>query len=71
MILSDIFGSLWRRLKARWPWRRPGASVWGDEPPVILGTCRQCGAVVLQGWHRETAEGLLCRRCASSRDRSG
>ena len=44
-----------------------GLPVWGEGPPTILGVCANCGAVVLQGWHRETPSGLLCQRCASKR----
>ncbi len=54
-------------------WRRPARPrppVWGDQPPVILGICRQCGAVVLEGWQAPAADGLLCRRCHSLTSRS-
>ncbi|MDP3182625.1 MAG: hypothetical protein Q8M54_07380 [Desulfobaccales bacterium] len=57
----------WRRLFLRWPWRRRGLPTWGAGPPTILGVCLECGAVVLDGWHRQVPEGLLCQRCAGKK----
>jgi len=54
----------WRRLRQKLGLGSKGQPVWGQEPPTILGICLHCGAVVLQGWHHETPEGLLCQRCA-------
>jgi hypothetical protein len=54
----------WRRLLQRLGLTSGGQPVWGQGSPTILGICSQCGAVVLQGWHRQTPEGLLCQRCA-------
>ena len=54
----------WRRLRQKLGLGPKGQPVWGQESPTILGICSHCGAVVLQGWHRETPEGLLCQRCA-------
>lgn len=54
----------WQRLRQKLGLGPKGEPVWGPEPPTILGVCSRCGAVVLKGWHRETPEGLLCRRCA-------
>jgi hypothetical protein len=55
--------SWWRRLLQKWLTPRKGSPTWGDKPPTILGICSRCGAVILEGWHRETPEGLLCQRC--------
>ena len=54
----------WRRLWQKLGLGPKGQPVWGQGSPTILGICSHCGAVVLQGWHRETPEGLLCQRCA-------
>jgi hypothetical protein len=54
----------WRRLLEKFGLGPKGQPVWGPGSPTILGICSHCGAVVLQGWHRETQEGLLCQRCA-------
>ncbi len=54
----------WFRLLQRVGLRSRGRPAWGEGAPTILGVCSACGAVVLQGWHQETPEGLLCRRCA-------
>lgn len=64
-MLKEALQSLWRRLRQ---WRLLGGRrhpVWGPKPPVILGVCRHCGAVVLEGWQEAVGEGYLCRRCAS------
>jgi hypothetical protein len=54
----------WRRLLEKLGLSSRGLPVWGEGSPTILGICSHCGAVVLEGWHRETPEGLLCQRCA-------
>jgi hypothetical protein len=54
----------WRRLVKKLPWGKKGLPVWGDEPPKVLGVCRQCGAMVMEGWHQKVEDGFLCRRCA-------
>jgi hypothetical protein len=54
----------WQRLLRKLGWRPRGTPVWGDAAPTILGVCSHCGAVVLEGWHRQTPGGLLCQRCA-------
>jgi len=54
----------WRRFLQKLGFHPKGLPVWGEGPPTILGVCANCGAVVLQGWHRETPSGLLCQRCA-------
>lgn len=54
----------WRRLLQKLGLGPGGQPVWGQGSPTILGICSHCGAVVLQGWHLETPEGLLCQRCA-------
>ncbi|MBW1992112.1 MAG: hypothetical protein JRI59_08365 [Deltaproteobacteria bacterium] len=56
----------WRRLLDRLLGRKKGLPVWGEGSPKVLGVCRQCGAVVLEGWHHPVEDGLLCRRCAGS-----
>ena len=56
--------SWWQRLLRKFGWGTKGRLAWGEGPPTILGVCALCGAVVLEGWHRETAEGLICQRCA-------
>jgi hypothetical protein len=57
--------SWWQRLLRKFGWRTRGLPAWGEGPPTILGVCARCGAVVLEGWHRETDEGLICQRCAN------
>ncbi len=54
----------WRRLVKALPWSKPRLPVWGEGPPKVLGVCRQCGAMVMEGWHAEAADGLVCQRCA-------
>lgn len=54
-------------------WRRPAGPrppVWGDQPPVIVGLCRLCGAVVLEGWQVADGDGYICRRCHSQKPSS-
>ncbi|MEW6388116.1 MAG: hypothetical protein AB1491_11420 [Thermodesulfobacteriota bacterium] len=63
-MVSSHFRQWWRRLAQKWPWRRRGVPTWGEHPPTILGVCRECGAAVLKGWHREVEGGFLCQRCA-------
>jgi hypothetical protein len=57
--------SAWERLLREIGWRPRGLPAWGEGPPTILGVCSNCGAVVLEGWHQETAQGLICQRCAN------
>ncbi|MCL6620484.1 MAG: hypothetical protein K6T55_00130 [Syntrophobacterales bacterium] len=60
----DLLSRLWQA------WRRPARPrppAWGDQPPVIVGICRLCGAVVLDDWQVADPEGCLCRRCHSAR----
>jgi hypothetical protein len=54
----------WQRALKKLGWGAKGLPVWGQGSPTILGICSRCGAVVLEGWHRETPAGLLCQRCA-------
>jgi hypothetical protein len=54
----------WQRALQKLGWGSKGLPVWGQGSPTILGICSRCGAVVLEGWHRETPAGLLCQRCA-------
>ncbi|MDI6854673.1 MAG: hypothetical protein QME75_13845 [Deltaproteobacteria bacterium] len=56
----------WRRLLNNLPWRQPRLPVWGEGSPKVLGVCRRCGAMVMEGWHAEAEDGCLCRRCAHS-----
>jgi hypothetical protein len=66
-MLGEYVRSFWRRLRQNLPWLRPGRPTWGDKSPRILGICQQCGAVVLEGWHRKVENGYLCQRCAGKR----
>jgi hypothetical protein len=66
IMLKEHLRAWWRRLTNKLPWRKRGLPVWGDGPPKVLGVCRQCGAMVMEGWHQKMADGFLCRRCASS-----
>ncbi|MGQ9689165.1 MAG: hypothetical protein ACUVXF_10320 [Desulfobaccales bacterium] len=66
-MLREFVRSLWRRLRRGFPWHVESDPTWGDNPPTILGVCRQCGAVVLEGWHRRVENGYLCRRCAGEK----
>jgi len=59
----------WRRLRQLLPWGQKGQPTWGEKPPTILGVCRGCGAIVLEGWHRELDDGFLCQRCASRKEK--
>jgi hypothetical protein len=54
----------WRRLLNNWPWRQRGLPVWGEGSPKVLGVCKKCGAMVMEGWHQKLEDGFLCRRCA-------
>lgn len=63
MIKEHVRG-WWRRLVSQWLWRKKGLPVWGEGPPKVLGVCRQCGALVMEGWHHKLPDGYLCRRCA-------
>ena len=54
----------WQRAMKKLGWGSTGLPVWGKGSPTVLGICACCGAVVLEGWHRQTPEGLLCQRCA-------
>ena len=67
-MLSEYVRSLWRQLRQKVPWGGQGQPTWGETPPTILGVCQRCGAVVLEGWHREGENGLLCQRCAGKAD---
>ncbi len=67
---KDALRGFWRRLRQ---WRLFGGRrhpAWGAQPPVILGVCRSCGAVVLEGWQEKVADGYLCRRCAGHQEQS-
>jgi hypothetical protein len=61
----------WQRLRRKIGWFKKGTPVWGDEPPTIMGVCPCCGAVILEGWHQEGPEGLICLRCANSPRKEG
>jgi hypothetical protein len=61
-----FFRAGWRRLLLKLGLGSTGQPVWGPGAPTILGVCTHCGAVVLQGWHRQTPRGLLCQRCAGT-----
>ena len=63
-MLGEYVRSLWRQLRQKMPWGQKGQPTWGEKPPTILGVCQKCGAVVLEGWHREVENGFLCQRCA-------
>jgi len=60
----------WRRLRRLWPWGRKSQPVWGEGPPTILGVCKKCGAMVLEGWHQEVEGGYLCQRCAAHKEKA-
>jgi hypothetical protein len=63
-MLGEYVRSLWTRWRLKMPWGRQGQPTWGEKPSTILGVCQKCGAVVLEGWHREVENGFLCQRCA-------
>ncbi len=59
--------SWWRRLRQKLPWGPKSPTAWGDRSPKILGVCQECGAVVLEGWHRQVESGYVCQRCAGKK----
>jgi hypothetical protein len=66
---TDKVKSWWRRLLNHWPWRRRGLPVWGEGSPKVLGVCKKCGAMVMEGWHHQLEDGYLCRRCAGQEEK--
>lgn len=59
---------LWSRLTGRAETPPPATHLGGRGVPKIVGICRQCGAVVVEGLHQKTPDGYLCQRCANRRD---
>jgi hypothetical protein len=53
----------WPRARHKLGWGSKGLRFLGQKSPTILDIFSQ-GAVILEGWHRETPEGLLGQRCA-------
>lgn len=66
-MIKEKISDWWRRLTKKLPWRKKGLPVWGEGSPNILGVCRECGAAVLEGWHRNVEDGYLCQRCAAQK----
>jgi hypothetical protein len=63
--------ALWQRLRQKLGWLKRGTPVWGDQSPTILGVCPVCGAIIMEGWHQEGPEGMICQRCANARQKEG
>jgi hypothetical protein len=69
-MMKEQLRAWWRRLVNKLPWRKKGLPVWGEGSPKPLGVCRECGAMVMEGWHHQVEDGFLCRRCAGERSKT-